>query len=48
VLSGGGFASRVTFVIDKSGIVRKIYKVSDAGKHPREVLAYVKENLTGK
>jgi len=48
VLSAGGYASRMTFVIDKNGIVRKIYKVSDAGKHPEEVLAYVKENLAGK
>ena len=48
MLSGGGYASRMTFVIDKNGIVRKIYKVSNPGKHPEEVLAYVKENLTGK
>jgi len=48
VLSDRGFASRVTFVIDKTGTVRKIYKVADAGKHPQEVLTYVKENLAGK
>jgi len=48
VLGSGGYASRVTFVIDKDGTVRKIFKVSNAGKHPTEVLAYIKENLTEK
>jgi len=38
----------VTFVIDKNGVVRKIYNVSNPGEHPKEVLAYVKENLSGK
>ncbi len=41
------FAQRVTFVINKEGKIAKIYsKVADAGKHPDEVLKYVKENLT--
>jgi peroxiredoxin Q/BCP len=40
-----GFASRSTFVIDKKGIVRKIYSKADAKKNPQEVLDYVKENL---
>ena len=49
VLGSAGFAQRATFVIDKKGIVRKIYpKVGDAAKHPDEVLAYVKENLKDK
>jgi peroxiredoxin Q/BCP len=42
------FAQRVTFVIDKKGIIRKIYSKVDVKKHPDEVLAYVKENLTEK
>jgi peroxiredoxin Q/BCP len=45
VLTLPGFAARTTFVIDKKGVVRKIYKVSNPAKHPDEVLAYVKENL---
>ena len=48
VLSTAGFASRTTFVIDKKGVVRKVYKVSNAADHPEEVLKYVKENLAGK
>jgi peroxiredoxin Q/BCP len=43
------FTRRVTFVIDKKGIVRKVYaSVASAGKHPAEVLAFVKENLAEK
>jgi peroxiredoxin Q/BCP len=41
-------ASRYTFVIDKEGIIRKVYLVKDTQNHPQEVLAYVKENLTEK
>ena len=44
----GSYAQRVTFVIDKEGVVRKIYHVKDIKKHPDEVLAYVKENLADK
>ena len=48
----GGFANRYTFVIDKMGVVRKIYGGQDAKidveKHPDEVLTYVKENLAKK
>jgi peroxiredoxin len=40
-----GYAMRTTFVIDKKGVVRKIYNKVDTGKHPDEVLDYVKENL---
>ncbi len=43
-----GFAFRSTFVIDKKGIVRKIYSKADADKNPQEVLDYVKENLADK
>ena len=49
VLSDKGYANRTTFVIDKKGVVRKVYpSVSSAGDHPDEVLQYVKKNLTGK
>ena len=48
MLGGGGYASRVTFVIDKDGTVRKIFRVANAAKHPAEVLDYVKENLAEK
>jgi peroxiredoxin len=48
VLNPKGYANRVTFVIDKKGVVRKIYEVKDVEKHPEEVLTYVKENLAKK
>jgi peroxiredoxin Q/BCP len=48
VLTPNGYASRATFVIDKKGILRKIYSMAQAGTHPGEVLEYVKENLEGK
>ena len=38
-------AQRVTFVIDKKGIVRQVYPKVNAAKHPQEVLDYIKENL---
>jgi thioredoxin-dependent peroxiredoxin len=40
-----GFAARSTFVIDKKGIVRKIFLMANADKNPQEALDYVKENL---
>ena len=40
-----GFASRYTFVIDKTGTLRKVYTKVGAATHPDEVLDYVKENL---
>jgi peroxiredoxin Q/BCP len=48
VLGSAGFASRQTFVIDKKGIVRKIYPKVDVNNHPDEVLMFVKENLAAK
>jgi len=40
-----GFANRVTFVIDKSGTVAKVYtKVTPKG-HPEEVLKFIEEKL---
>ena len=41
-------ASRYTFVIDKEGIIRKVYLKVNPQNHPEEVLAYVKENLADK
>lgn len=43
--ANGNVASRYTYVIDKKGVVRKIYNKVDVNKHPEEVLMYVKENL---
>jgi peroxiredoxin Q/BCP len=45
VLGNRGFASRWTFVIDKDGIVRKIYDQVSPNRHPEEVLEYVEKNL---
>ena len=45
VLGPNGFASRTSFVIDKKGILRKIYPMAQAAKHPDEVLEYIKDNL---
>ena len=44
-LSERGFASRYTFVIDKTGTVRKVYTTVSPANHPAEVLEYVKTNL---
>jgi thioredoxin-dependent peroxiredoxin len=44
----GSYAQRVTFVIDKKGIVRKIYPKVNLKNHPDEVLTFVKENLATK
>lgn len=45
VLSPRGYASRVTFVIDKEGKIRKIYRRVRPATHPDEVLAFIKKNL---
>jgi len=45
VLSARGFASRTTFVIDKQGVVKKVYTTVKPAEHAEEVLKYVKENL---
>jgi peroxiredoxin Q/BCP len=44
-LSPRGVASRCTFVIDKEGVVRKVYKMVTPKTHPEEVLKFVKEHL---
>lgn len=41
-------AKRVTFVIDKEGTIRKVYTDVKPDKHPQEVVAFVKDHLTGK
>ena len=48
VLGPKGFAQRATFVIDKQGVVRKVYPKADAATNPEEFLTYVKENLANK
>jgi len=48
VLNPNGFARRVTFVIDKDGVVRKIFEVKNIGKHPDEVYQFIKEHLASK
>lgn len=48
VLNPNGFARRVTFVIDKDGVVRKIFEVENIGKHPDEVYQFIKEHLASK
>ena len=45
-LSPRGVANRFTFVIDKQGTIRKVYKSVNPKTHPEEVLKYVKENLS--
>jgi peroxiredoxin len=48
VLSRLGFASRATFVIDKKGVVRKIYPSANAKENAAEVLDWIKDNLKDK
>jgi len=36
---------RQTFVIDKKGVVRKVFTGVTPAKHADEVLAFIKENL---
>ncbi len=48
VLSPRGFANRTTFVIDKKGIVRKIFPNANATLNAEEVLDWVKDNLKTK
>jgi peroxiredoxin Q/BCP len=48
VLSNSGFANRATFVIDKKGVLRKIYPNANAAKNAQEVLDWVRDNLKEK
>ena len=37
------WAKRRTYVIDPSGVIRKAYRVRDAGAHPGELLPELRE-----
>ncbi len=41
----GRFAARITLVIDKKGVIRKIYDRVNVRSHAQEVLEYIKKNL---
>ena len=45
LMAGKPMAQRVTFVIDKQGVIRKTYTKVDVAKNPGEVLDYIKDNL---
>jgi thioredoxin-dependent peroxiredoxin len=47
-LSARGLPSRYTFVIDKKGVLRKVYTKVAPATHPDEVLDYVKDELNKK
>jgi len=38
-----GFAKRVTFIIDKKGVIKKIFPKVDVNEHHKEILAALKE-----
>lgn len=42
---GAKVPMRYTYVIDKKGVLRKVYTKVMPAKHPQEVLDYIKENL---
>jgi peroxiredoxin Q/BCP len=42
---GGKVSDRVTFVIDKQGVLRKVYTKVSPATHPKEVYDFIKENL---
>lgn len=49
VLSLRGFANRATFVIDKKGVIRKVYSSQvDPKKNAEEVLDWINDNLKHK
>jgi thioredoxin-dependent peroxiredoxin len=39
------FAERYSFIIDKTGTIRKVYTKVTPANHPQEVVTFVKENL---
>jgi peroxiredoxin Q/BCP len=43
-----GLANRATFIIDKKGVIRRIYPKADADKNPQEALDFVRNNLADK
>ena len=40
-----GMANRSTFVIDKKGVVRKIYAEVKPADHPKDVLKFIEDEL---
>jgi peroxiredoxin Q/BCP len=48
MMAGQPYARRVTFVIDKKGIIRKVYQRVDPASHPEQVLKFVRDQLTDK
>ncbi len=48
VLSERGLSNRVTFIIDKDGVVRKIYRKVNPPENAGEVLDWIKTNLKDK
>ncbi len=46
--ANGIVASRNTYVIDKQGVVRKVYIQANAASHPEEVVKFVQEHLAKK
>lgn len=46
VLNKNGNAMRWTFIIDKEGVVRKIFEKVTPAEHPQEVIDYIKKNLS--
>ncbi|GAC1446691.1 MAG: thioredoxin-dependent thiol peroxidase [Pyrinomonadaceae bacterium] len=42
VLMTAGYSSRVTFIIDKQGVVRKVYEKVSPAEHANEVLTFAK------
>lgn len=44
-LSGRGMSNRYSYVIDKEGIIRKVYTKVSPSAHAEEVAAYIKTNL---
>jgi peroxiredoxin Q/BCP len=45
VLGKNGLAQRVTFVIDKTGVIRKVFTKVTPAKHPAEVVEFIEKEL---
>jgi peroxiredoxin len=39
----GELARRVTLLLDRDGVVRRVWEVEDIGAHPQEALAAARE-----
>jgi peroxiredoxin Q/BCP len=44
-LSFIGFSKRHTFIIDKAGFIRKIYRDVNIEQHTEEIAAFIRKNL---